>query len=438
MKDEDRTLKESGSLKDKIGQTAAININTILNKYKEQTNILDVDADNKEYEDESNKQEEEQKNIDEKTADNYINSSELASDLLKQRSEIGSTTDVIEVDKLNKIYSEITLNKGSNNSYSSDNNGNSNDYDNNILDDLNINEKSEGDLIATSKLPKEEIDNIIKNSDEFENDKEDNLEEVQGKEEIDLVNKADDIIEKQSFSVDYSNMYKKAFGVDTIQVQREKREIEESMNASSEIKAAADVIFNDNEIPPYNVIGVAFKTYIIIQMEGEIYIIDQHAAHERLIYEEVKYNFFNEKKDSQMLLLPDDIKLSYRENELVKENKDIFNKAGFEFEEFGINVIKLTAVPAMVEILNTKQLFLDIIDGLDSNYVTGKDEIIDNFLATIACKAAVKANMALSEREIRALLDKLLRLNHPFTCPHGRPTAVKFTKGDLERKFKRK
>ena len=94
-----------------------------------------------------------------------------------------------------------------------------------------------------------------------------------------------------------------------------------------------------------------------------MYLLDQHAAHERILFEKVKSNYYkNEEKDVQTLLLPDIITLSYRENELAHENKEVFNKAGFEFEEFGINTVKLTAVPSRCEGLNTKELFLDILD----------------------------------------------------------------------------
>ena len=97
-----------------------------------------------------------------------------------------------------------------------------------------------------------------------------------------------------------------------------------------------------------------------------MYLLDQHAAHERVLFEKLKANYYkNEEKDVQVLLLPDIITLSYRENELAHENKDVFNKAGFEFEEFGINTVKLTAVPSMCEVLNTKELFLDILDEID-------------------------------------------------------------------------
>lgn len=238
---------------------------------------------------------------------------------------------------------------------------------------------------------------------------------------------------------DFSKMYKRAFGVDPYEEQQQKKAFEESMDMSQSFKTPEVSLFSDTSKPIYSVIGVFFGTYIIIEMKDSIYMIDQHATHERLLYEEVKFNYYNDQyKDSQTLLLPDVITLSYREMEIVRKNIEVFQKSGFELEEFGINTIKLIAVPSMTEILDTKELFLDILDELDSVYVTGKDEIEERFLTTIACKAAVKANMALDEKEIRALLDDLFELQNPFTCPHGRPTAIKMTKADLERKFARR
>ncbi len=238
---------------------------------------------------------------------------------------------------------------------------------------------------------------------------------------------------------DFAKMYKSAFGVASYEEQKQEKAFEESINVAQSFKVPELTLFNETTIPHYSVIGVAFGTYIIIEMKDSIYMIDQHATHERLLYEEVKFNYYNDQyKDSQTLLLPDVITLSYREMEIVRKNIEIFHKSGFELEEFGINTIKLISVPSMTEILNTKELFLDILDELDSAYVTGKDEVEEKFLSTIACKAAVKANMVLDEKEIRALLDDLFQLQNPFTCPHGRPTAIKMTKSDLERKFARK
>ena len=195
----------------------------------------------------------------------------------------------------------------------------------------------------------------------------------------------------------------------------------------------------DSLLPDYQIIGVAFLTYIFVQIEDEVYIFDQHAAHERVLYEKVKKNYYSDGgKESQMLLLPDVLELSKKDMSLVLEHMDMFKNAGFELEEFGDNTIKIVGVPAICYEMNTRDLFLDIIDGLEITNKTTTEEVENRFLATVACKAAVKANMKLSDKEIKDLFDELLLLENPFTCPHGRPTAIRLTKDEIEKKFKRK
>ena len=197
--------------------------------------------------------------------------------------------------------------------------------------------------------------------------------------------------------------------------------------------------FKDMESGDYKFIGIVFSTYVIIEFHGEMFIIDQHAAHERIMYEKVKKNYYSETdKDSQLMLMPDVISLSHKEAMLVKENLSLFEKAGFTLEAFGENTIKLTGVPNICMDMNTKQLFLELVDEIGTYSRTALQEREDRFIATIACKAAVKANMKLDEIEVKKLMDELLKLPNPFTCPHGRPTAIKYTKYDLERKFSRK
>ena len=246
---------------------------------------------------------------------------------------------------------------------------------------------------------------------------------------------------------EFDKMYKKTFGVDPFSVRKEK-ELEkleqEKINAAGDFSYAAENmnVFEEKDNYPeisYKFIGIVFSTYIIIEIKNEMYIIDQHAAHERIMYEKVKANYYSEdEKDEQLLLLPDVISLTHKEMAIAKENVEMFAKAGFTFEEFGDNTIKLVTVPGMCEDLNTKQLFLDILDEIDTVAVTARQEKEDKFIATVACKAAVKAKMKLDEKEVRSLINKLLELPNPFTCPHGRPTAIKMTKYDLEKKFSRR
>ncbi len=193
------------------------------------------------------------------------------------------------------------------------------------------------------------------------------------------------------------------------------------------------------DIPEYKILGAAFRTYILLELDEDIYILDQHAAHERVLYEKVKENFYKAGgKDVQMLLLPDILELSKRDMRIVRDNLELFTQAGFMVEEFGENTIKIVGVPVICFDMDTKDLFMDIIDGVDFTNRTTKQDVEEKFIATVACKAAVKANMSLEESEIRGLLDQLLVLENPFTCPHGRPTAIRITKNEIEKKFGRK
>ena len=124
--------------------------------------------------------------------------------------------------------------------------------------------------------------------------------------------------------------------------------------------------------------------------------------------------------------------------QIAKDNMDIFEKAGFILEEFGENTIKLTGVPNVCIDLDTKELFLETLDEINTVARTAKQEVEEKFIATVACKAAVKANMALTKEEVDNLMKQLLDLPNPFTCPHGRPTAIKMTKNDIEKKFSRR
>ena len=151
------------------------------------------------------------------------------------------------------------------------------------------------------------------------------------------------------------------------------------------------------------------------------------------MYEKVKKNYYSEEsKDSQMLLLPDVITLTHKEMDIAKENIKMFEQAGFSLEEFGDNTIKLTGVPTVCIDLDTKELFLETLDEINTVARTAKQEKEEKFIATVACKAAVKANMALTEQEVGSLMEKLLELPNPFTCPHGRPTTIKISKEYLE------
>ncbi len=248
----------------------------------------------------------------------------------------------------------------------------------------------------------------------------------------------------------FDEMYAKLFG--TKPISQEQPETKSNLQEevipikpeipSIDMKKENVSIFEQNEEnqkPTYKFIGIVFNTYIILEIDKEMYILDQHAAHERIMYEKVKNNYYSDSsKDSQMLLLPDIITLTHKEMEIAKDNMEMFEKAGFSIEEFGENTIKLTGVPTVCIDLDNKELFLETLDEINTVARTAKQEKEERFIATVACKAAVKANMVLTREEVESLMDKLLALPNPFTCPHGRPTAIKMSKYDIERKFARK
>jgi DNA mismatch repair protein MutL len=241
-------------------------------------------------------------------------------------------------------------------------------------------------------------------------------------------------------------MYKELFGKEPYggrqKVEETPKKEENYYTIDAKIEDSNVSLFEDNEEyskPLYKFIGIAFNTYIILEIDNELYIMDQHAAHERIMYEKVKENFYQAgEKESQMLLLPDVITLSHKEMDIAKDNMALFRQAGFMLEEFGENTIKLSGVPEVCVDLDTSELFKETLDEINTVARTAKQEKEEKFIATVACKAAVKANMKLTTEEVENLMNELLKLPNPFTCPYGRPTVIKMSKYEIERKFARK
>ena len=192
---------------------------------------------------------------------------------------------------------------------------------------------------------------------------------------------------------------------------------------------------NDISNIKYKFIGIAFSSYIIVEIENELYIINQQSANERIMYEGIKKNYYNDEKDSQMMLLPDIITLTHKQMDIAKDNMELFKKAGFELEEFGDNTIKLSGVPSICINLDTKELFIESLDAINTVARTAKREIEDKFIATIASKVAEKIKKALTFEEVDSLMQKLLVLDQPFSCPQGKSIAIKLSEYEIEKKF---
>ena len=187
----------------------------------------------------------------------------------------------------------------------------------------------------------------------------------------------------------------------------------------------------------FKYIGSLLNTYILIEMNDKLYIIDQHAAHERLLYEKIKKMYLSKENKTQMLLISDVINLDTKEFTVVKDNIEKFEDLGYILEEFGYNAYKISGVPD-IDYINYKNLFMDFIEELNLNKNNISNKQIERSLATVACKAAVKGNMKLTKEEDIALINNMIVLDNPFTCPHGRPTAFEISKYDIERKIDRK
>ena len=187
----------------------------------------------------------------------------------------------------------------------------------------------------------------------------------------------------------------------------------------------------------HQLIGQIFDTYWLVQFEDQFFIIDQHAAHEKVYYERFVKRFREQTIESQYLSPPLIVSLNLQEEALLKANRKYFEDFGFEIEPFGGKEYCINAVPANLYGLTEEELFLEMLDNLASEKDKDPLGIFASRLATMACKAAVKGNHQMSDREANALIDELLTLENPYHCPHGRPTIISMTKTELEKKFKR-
>lgn len=187
----------------------------------------------------------------------------------------------------------------------------------------------------------------------------------------------------------------------------------------------------------HKIIGQVFDTYWLVQMEDKLYIIDQHAAHEKVLYERIVKEMKDRKVTSQLLSPPLIISLNLQECDKLNTYMHVFTSLGFEIEVFGGQEYSIRAVPQNLYGLTQEDFFIEILDQLEETPIAKAPDVLSDRMATMACKAAVKGNQKLSSQEAIALIDELLTLDNPYNCPHGRPTIISMTKYELEKKFKR-
>lgn len=187
----------------------------------------------------------------------------------------------------------------------------------------------------------------------------------------------------------------------------------------------------------FRIIGQVFETYWLIQFEEKLMMVDQHAAHEKVNYERLMKQYHEKSVVSQTLMPPVIVSLSGQEETVLKENMEVFLSLGFEVESFGGSEYALRSVPVDLYGCNEREMFLEVLDQLSAGTAFGNIRVIEEKIASMSCKAAVKGNNLLSLAEAEALIDELLTLENPYNCPHGRPTIVTMTKAEMDRKFKR-
>jgi DNA mismatch repair protein MutL len=194
---------------------------------------------------------------------------------------------------------------------------------------------------------------------------------------------------------------------------------------------------SEKAVISHRIIGQVFKTFWLVEYGDAMFMIDQHAAHEKVMYEKIMSTLKDREISSQLLEPPIIMSFSMREEEALTNNMKLFHKLGFEIEEFGGNEYAIRGVPNDFYGLNVKEVFTELIDGLVEDGYSGTPEIVLEKMASMSCKAAVKGNTILSYEEAKVLIDMLLTLDNPYHCPHGRPTIISMSKYEMEKKFKR-
>lgn len=237
----------------------------------------------------------------------------------------------------------------------------------------------------------------------------------------------------ESMSRDLNGAEKKS----AIETNAEVQQQNEILEKPVQLELFEEKILTKEARQEYKVLGQIFDTYWLICYQDKLMIMDQHAAHEKVKYEKFIKALKEKQVSSQMLNPPLVVTMTGQQENVYKEYEDVFAGLGFEIEEFGGNEYAVRAVPTDLYGCNEKELFEEVLDELAQGPVRGNATVIEEKIASMSCKAAVKGNMSMSFAEVEALLDQLLVLDNPYNCPHGRPTIISMTKYEIEKKFKR-
>lgn len=218
---------------------------------------------------------------------------------------------------------------------------------------------------------------------------------------------------------------------------KEEKEPEAALQQPQQMELFDDRLLSKKARARHRIIGQLFETYWLVEYDNKFYIIDQHAAHEKVLYERFMKEFETREVTTQMVSPPQVISLNLQEDMLLKTHMEVFKRFGFEISEFGGREYSIHGVPANIYGISVQDLFVEILDSLENENTRQPLDIIAGRIATAACKAAVKGNNTLSFEEADQLIEELLGLENPYHCPHGRPTIISMTRYELEKKFKR-
>ena len=352
--------------------------------------------------------------------------------------------EIEKVDEENQIY-EINSEELDEKSYKF---GNEENYEsimkeeniqtNNVVNDFTNQNNNETQYSEYAQINSNEVNNIPENSFNSVN-------EIPNS----VTNKVEETEEKfESTDEEFAEMYEKMFGTSIVKKTKEEEEQEEINNEITmnidEIKTAENISFFTNtevaEKPVYKFIGIAFDTNIIIEYQREMYIIDQYAANEKILFEKLKDSFYSGRleKESQLMLLPDIINVTDKQIGIINDNMSLFKSAGFVLEEFGDKTYRLSSVPEVCIDLDTRELFIKLLNEINKVARTSKQEVEERFIFTVASRLAEKSRMVTTEQEVDILMQQLLVLNNPFMCQEGKPVAIRMTRNDIEKKFSRR
>ena len=210
-----------------------------------------------------------------------------------------------------------------------------------------------------------------------------------------------------------------------------------SVQSPKQMDLFEEKLLSKEHIKEHRIIGQLFETYWLVEFHEKLYIIDQHAAHEKVLFERTMKSLKDKEYTAQQISPPLIVSLSIKEQELLNKYMKNFETIGFEIEPFGGDEFSIQAVPGNLFGLAERDVFLEMLDSLDKDTGRVSEDLINEKIASMSCKAAVKGNHRLSEKEAEALIDELLTLDNPYNCPHGRPTIIAMSKYELEKKFKR-